>query len=96
MFFRTFGYVLTSILPYLQASLLEETIQPRPNPPHLLVHLRERQPEKLHFIGVSFGLTLDLFRFWRKHRFAPFYISQIPVKIISVFFFWVFLSAWIT
>uniref|UniRef100_A0A803KW85 Uncharacterized protein n=2 Tax=Chenopodium quinoa TaxID=63459 RepID=A0A803KW85_CHEQI len=42
------------------------------------MHLRERRPEKLHYIGVSFGLTLDLFRFWRKHKFVPFYIGQIP------------------
>ncbi|KAL9329702.1 hypothetical protein ACSQ67_004705 [Phaseolus vulgaris] len=61
-----------------KVSLLEENIKPRTDLPHLLVHLRERKPEKLHYIGVSFGLTLDLFRFWRKHKFAPFYIGQIP------------------
>ncbi|XP_048134806.1 RNA cytidine acetyltransferase 1-like isoform X3 [Rhodamnia argentea] len=61
-----------------KASLLEENIKPRANLPPLLVHLRERRPEKLHYIGVSFGLTLDLFRFWRKHKFVPFYIGQIP------------------
>lgn len=71
---------------HLQASLLEENIKPRTNLPHLLVHLRERQPEKLHYIGVSFGLTLDLFRFWRKHKFAPFYIGQIPVEMDFYFF----------
>ncbi|XP_057962502.1 RNA cytidine acetyltransferase 2-like [Malania oleifera] len=60
-----------------KVSLLEENIKPRTDLPHLLVHLRERQPEKLRYIGVSFGLTLDLFRFWRKQKFAPFYISQI-------------------
>ncbi|XP_068651876.1 RNA cytidine acetyltransferase 1-like [Aristolochia californica] len=64
-----------------QVSLHEETIKPRANLPPLLVHLRERQPEKLHYIGVSFGLTLDLFRFWRKHKFAPFYIGQIPSAV---------------
>lgn len=61
-----------------KASLLEENIKPKANLPPLLVHLRERRPEKLHYIGVSFGLTLDLFRFWRKHKFVPFYIGQIP------------------
>ncbi|XP_010249467.1 PREDICTED: RNA cytidine acetyltransferase 2-like [Nelumbo nucifera] len=61
-----------------KVSLLEENIKPRSNLPHLLVHLHERPPEKLHYIGVSFGLTQDLFRFWRKHKFAPFYIGQIP------------------
>ncbi|KAF3440479.1 hypothetical protein FNV43_RR18763 [Rhamnella rubrinervis] len=64
-----------------KASLLEENIKPRTNLPHLLVHLRERRPEKLHYIGVSFGLTLDLFRFWRRHKFAPFYIGQIPSTV---------------
>lgn len=67
---------------YLQVSLLEENIKPRTDLPPLLVHLRERQPEKLHYLGVSFGLTLDLFRFWKKHKFAPFYICQIPVEMI--------------
>ncbi|KAK9949849.1 hypothetical protein M0R45_005360 [Rubus argutus] len=64
-----------------KVSLLEENIKPRTDLPHLLVHLRERRPEKLHYIGVSFGLTLDLFRFWSKHKFAPFYIGHIPVKM---------------
>ncbi|OVA17017.1 GNAT domain [Macleaya cordata] len=64
-----------------KVSLLEENVKPRVDLPHLLVHLRERQPEKLHYIGVSFGLTLDLFRFWRKHKFAPFYIGQIPNSV---------------
>ncbi|XP_065874113.1 RNA cytidine acetyltransferase 1 [Euphorbia lathyris] len=61
-----------------KVSLLEENIKPRANLPHLLVNLGERRPEKLHYLGVSFGLTLDLFRFWRKLKFAPFYIGQIP------------------
>ncbi|XP_074273560.1 RNA cytidine acetyltransferase 2-like [Silene latifolia] len=61
-----------------QVSLLEESIKPKANLPPLLLHLRERRPEKLHYMGVSFGLTLDLLRFWRKHKFAPFYIGQIP------------------
>jgi hypothetical protein len=78
---------LTLIILYLQASLLEENIKPRTNLPPLLVHLRERQPEKLHYIGVSFGLTQELFRFWRKRGFAPFYIGQIPVKILFIFIY---------
>lgn len=61
-----------------KVSLLEENIKPRSNLPPLLAHVRERRPEKLHYVGVSFGLTSDLFRFWRKHKFAPFYISRFP------------------
>lgn len=64
-----------------KVSLLEENITPRANLPPLLVHLRERHPEKLHYLGVSFGLTRDLFRFWRKHNFVPFYIGQIPSAV---------------
>uniref|UniRef100_A0A6N2M944 RNA cytidine acetyltransferase n=1 Tax=Salix viminalis TaxID=40686 RepID=A0A6N2M944_SALVM len=61
-----------------QVSLLEENIKPRTDLPPLLVNLHERRPEKLHYLGVSFGLTLDLFRFWKRRNFAPFYIGQIP------------------
>lgn len=76
---------------FSQVSLLEENIKPRTNLPPLLLHLRERRPEKLHYIGVSFGLTLDLLRFWKKQKFAPFYVGHNPVKIfvaISYFFLW--------
>ncbi|CAN4106440.1 unnamed protein product [Withania somnifera] len=64
-----------------KVSLLEENIRPRTDLPPLLVPLRERQPERLHYLGVSFGLTLDLFRFWRKHKFAPFFIGNAPNSI---------------
>lgn len=61
-----------------QVSLLEENIKPRTDLPPLLAHLRERRPEKLHYLGVSFGLTLDLLRFWKKQKFAPFYVGHNP------------------
>ncbi|GER47563.1 tRNA(Met) cytidine acetyltransferase TmcA [Striga asiatica] len=64
-----------------KASLLDENIKPRTDLPPLLVPLRERRPEKLHYLGVSFGLTLDLFRFWRRHNFAPFYINHSPNQV---------------
>ncbi|KAM3341778.1 hypothetical protein P3S68_026744 [Capsicum galapagoense] len=57
-------------------SLVEENVTPRTDLPPLLVPLRERRPERLHY--PSFGLTLDLFRFWRKHKFAPFFIGNAP------------------
>ncbi|KAK4432860.1 RNA cytidine acetyltransferase 1 [Sesamum alatum] len=52
-----------------KVSLLEETITPKQDLPPLLIHLRDRSPEKIHYIGASFGLTMDLFCFWRKHNF---------------------------
>ncbi|KAF3620548.1 N-acetyltransferase 10 [Capsicum annuum] len=57
-------------------SLVEENVTPRTDLPPLLVPLRERRPERLHY--PSFGLTLDLFRFWRRHKFAPFFIGNAP------------------
>ncbi|KAG5613420.1 hypothetical protein H5410_024701 [Solanum commersonii] len=62
-------------------SLVEENVTPRTGLPPLLVPLRERQSERLHYLGVSFGLTLDLFRFWRKHKFAPFFIGNAPNSV---------------
>ncbi|XP_071931337.1 RNA cytidine acetyltransferase 1-like isoform X3 [Coffea arabica] len=64
-----------------KVSLLEERVSPRENLPPLLVHLQERLPEKVDYIGASFGLTGDLFRFWKKHKFVPFYICDTPNNI---------------
>ncbi|KMZ65720.1 hypothetical protein ZOSMA_30G00010 [Zostera marina] len=64
-----------------KVSLLEENITSKANLPPLLVHLSTRKPEQILYIGVSFGLTRDLFRFWRKHGFVPFYICQIPNNV---------------
>ncbi|XP_058179742.1 RNA cytidine acetyltransferase 2-like [Rhododendron vialii] len=59
-------------------SLPEETITSRKNLPPLFVDLRERLPERIHYIGASFGLGADLFRFWKKLKFNPFYICYHP------------------
>ena len=47
-------------------SLLEETIKPRKNLPPLLLQLSERKPEKLDYLGVSYGLTRPLLKFWTR------------------------------
>ncbi|PAV84600.1 hypothetical protein WR25_26277 [Diploscapter pachys] len=57
-------------------ALLEEVIEPRANLPPLLLKLEERQPEKLDYLGTSFGLTLNLLKFWKKLKFVPVYIRQ--------------------
>jgi len=56
--------------------LLEETISPRRNLPPLLLELGERPPEALQYLGVSYGLTSNLLRFWKKAGFAPTYLRQ--------------------
>lgn len=58
--------------------LLEERIMPRKDLPPLLLKLSERKPEKLDYLGVSYGLTSSLLKFWKKAGYAPVYLRQTP------------------
>lgn len=49
-----------------ELGLLEESIEPKQSLPPLLLKLNERPPEKLDYVGVSFGLTESLLKFWRR------------------------------
>jgi N-acetyltransferase 10 len=45
--------------------------------PPLLLRLSERPPkEHLHWIGVSYGLTPQLHKFWKKQGYVPVYLRQ--------------------
>jgi len=44
--------------------------------PPLLQRLSERTPENLNYLGVSFGITSDLFRFWKHAGYVPLYLRQ--------------------
>ncbi|KAJ3127246.1 N-acetyltransferase 10 [Physocladia obscura] len=45
--------------------------------PPLLLRLHERPPrEHLHWIGVSYGITPQLHKFWKKCGFVPVYCRQ--------------------
>lgn len=44
--------------------------------PPLLTNISERRPQKLDWIGTSYGLTLRLFKFWKKAGFKPVYLRQ--------------------
>ncbi|XP_075044406.1 RNA cytidine acetyltransferase [Mixophyes fleayi] len=59
-------------------SLLEETVTPRKNLPPLLLRLSERPAEKLDYLGVSYGLTPKLLKFWKRSGFIPVYLRQTP------------------
>ncbi|SCW02403.1 LAFE_0F05666g1_1 [Lachancea fermentati] len=44
--------------------------------PPLLLKLSEQPPHYLHYLGVSYGLTNTLHKFWKKNRFIPVYLRQ--------------------
>ena len=56
-------------------------MEPRKCLPPLLLKLSERKAEKLSYLGVSFGLTSDLLRFWKKLSYLPVYLRQTPNEL---------------
>ncbi|KAK3990976.1 N-acetyltransferase 10 [Cladorrhinum sp. PSN332] len=44
--------------------------------PPLFAKLAERRPERLDYVGVSYGLTQPLHKFWKRAQFAPVYLRQ--------------------
>jgi N-acetyltransferase 10 len=52
-----------------------KTRDPKSMPP-LLLKLSEKPPEYLHYLGVSYGLTAQLNKFWKRASFAPVYLRQ--------------------
>ncbi|KAJ1182261.1 hypothetical protein NDU88_007454 [Pleurodeles waltl] len=59
-------------------SLIEEAVTPRKDLPPLLLKLSERQAESLDYLGVSYGLTPQLLKFWKRGGFVPVYLRQTP------------------
>lgn len=63
------------------ASLLDDDIKVRniKDMPALFARLSERRPDRLDYIGVSYGLTRPLLNFWKRSSFAPvriFYLAR--------------------
>jgi len=69
------------------ANLKEEAIKPRKLKKPLLAQIDDQDAIQtilsncgsrnyIDFIGTSFGLTLNLFNFWRKNGFVPLYLRQ--------------------
>lgn len=56
--------------------LLSEQLQPKAKLPPLLTPVADRPAERLHWLGVSFGLTSQLLNFWSKKRFKVCYLRQ--------------------
>ncbi|ODQ82327.1 hypothetical protein BABINDRAFT_158946 [Babjeviella inositovora NRRL Y-12698] len=44
--------------------------------PPLLLKLSEQPPYYLHYLGVSFGLTPQLHKFWKRAQYVPVYLRQ--------------------
>ena len=51
-------------------------LKPRTKLPPLLSRLSESSPPKLDYMGVSFGATPELHRFWKRAGFTPVYLRQ--------------------
>ncbi|KAL4249052.1 RNA cytidine acetyltransferase [Abortiporus biennis] len=52
------------------------TIRAPTQMPPLLQRLSERKPETLDYLGVSYGLTPQLLRFWKRAGYVPLYLRQ--------------------
>ncbi|KAJ2078851.1 N-acetyltransferase 10 [Coemansia sp. RSA 988] len=46
------------------------------NLPPLFLRLSEKRPIRLHWLGVSYGLTSGLHKFWRRAHYVPVYMRQ--------------------
>ncbi|KNE71131.1 hypothetical protein AMAG_15800 [Allomyces macrogynus ATCC 38327] len=57
------------------------TVRSADQMPPMLVRLSQRKPERLDWLGVSFGLTRQLFKFWKKGGFFPLYLRQTPNEL---------------
>ena len=62
----------SDVLDTTTSKLREEKLSPEKNMPPLLTPLDQRTPERLHYLGVSYGVTTNLFNFWGKAGLSPF------------------------
>ena len=60
------------------STLLQDNIKVRDiqSMPPLFARLSERTPSRLDYLGVSYGLTLPLHKFWKRAGFVPVYLRQ--------------------
>ena len=49
--------------------------------PPLFARLSERRPAALDYLGVSYGLTAPLHKFWKRAGFVPVYLRQTPNEL---------------
>ncbi|KAL8932339.1 MAG: hypothetical protein Q9216_006878 [Gyalolechia sp. 2 TL-2023] len=65
------------------STLLSDNVKVRDihDMPPLFSKLSERKPQTLDYLGVSFGLTAPLHKFWKRASFAPVYLRQTPNEL---------------
>jgi len=51
-------------------------LAPKKGLPPLLKPVNELSPVSISYLSVSYGLTTELFKFWSKNNFSPFYLKQ--------------------
>lgn len=56
--------------------LMNEVIKPRASLKPLLTKVTDIRPPRLDWIGVSFGLTAPLFKFYNRLQYLPVYLRQ--------------------
>lgn len=63
-----------------ESTLLSDNVKVRDihSMPPLFSKLSQRRPQILDYVGVSFGLTSPLHKFWKRALFAPVYLRQTP------------------
>jgi len=59
-----------------KSSLMREKLRPKKKLPPLLLPLSEVKAPKLDWIGTSFGLTQQLYKFWRRSGMRMLYLRQ--------------------
>ncbi|KAI5780735.1 putative nucleolar ATPase Kre33 [Peziza echinospora] len=81
-------YINESIVRISDEDLENSTLQtdnikirdPKTLPP-LLLRLSEKRPYDIDYIGVSYGLTPALHKFWKREGFAPVYLRQTATEL---------------
>jgi len=67
-----------------ESRLLTEKIKPRKTLPPLLVPAGDiTRPERLHWVGTSYGLTAGLFAYWHRSGYLPVYLRQTANDVTS-------------
>lgn len=82
----------TKSLKKKASGLSAERLVPRRKLPPLLVAAGSRNPERLHWLGASFGVTGPLLRLWKRAGFKLVYLRQTTSDLTGAFSFLLFLQ----